>query len=158
MRAENNENNAMKFFFNNAVKLIFTYILKASFIKKTSRRLQSRKFPFVVWSRKNVTFVFFLFFLVIKRIYLAKNWGGEAKSPKPLRHRDLYERNVFIFFQNSAYIQILKSLTYLIFQYIQGVSQKKLLKINRNISSNILLLYNKSFENAKCNTRFLKYN
>ena len=83
MRAENNENNAMKFFFNNAVKLIFTYILKASLIKKTSRRLQSRKFPFVVWSRKNVTFVFFLFFLVIKRIYLAKNWGGEARSPSP---------------------------------------------------------------------------
>ena len=158
MRAENNENNAMKFFFNNAVKLIFTYILKASLIKKTSRRLQSRKFPFVVWSRKNVTVVFFLFFLAIKRIYLAKNWSGEAKSPQPLRHRDLYERNVFIFFQNSAYIQILKSLTYLIFQYIQGVSQKKLLKINRNISSNILLLYNKSYENAKCNTRFLKYN
>ena len=157
MRAENNENNAMKFFFNNAVKLIFTYILKASFIKKTSRRLQSRKFPFVVWSRKNVTFVFFLFFLVIKRIYLAKNWDGEARSPSP-SVTAISTNEMFSFFSEQCVYPNTEKLDILNISIYTGCVTKKLLKINRNISSNILLLYNKSFENAKCNTCFLKYN
>ena len=41
---------------------------------------------------------------------------------------------------------------------IQGVSQKRPPKINRNISSNNPLLYKKNLENLKCNSSFLRYN